>query len=392
MAEVVIQGANIQGPIIQGPIIQGWCPGALRPMASGDGLVVRVRAHGGRLAQAQARGIADLARLHGNGLIDLSNRANLQLRGVTEASYPALIAGLRQLGLIDDSAEAEARRNIIVTPFWHSADLTQQLAAELTAALAAADAPALPAKFGFVLDTAARPVLRDVSADIWIETGPEGLLLAVQGGAKAVSAKDAVAQALALARWFLDAGGVTGGRGRMAQLLARIGLPAGFEAPRLQPLRATLGAQAQGQLLGFDFGQMQAQTLAALADLGALRLTPWRMLLIEGLAQAPDLEGVITRAEDPMLRVVACSGAPACPQALGDTRGLARALAPHVTGLLHVSGCAKGCAHPGPARTLTATPVGFDLICDGPASGIPDRIALSASELICDPSLISKAP
>jgi len=378
--------------VIQGPIIQGWCPGALRPMASGDGLVVRVRPHGGRLSQAQARGIADLARRHGNGLIDLSNRANLQLRGVTEASYPALIAGLRQLGLIDDSAEAEARRNIIVTPFWDSADLTQQLAAELTAALAAADAPALPAKFGFVLDTAARPVLRDVSADIWIETGPKGLLLAVQGGAKAVSAKDAVAQALALARWFLDAGGVTGGRGRMAQLLARIGLPAGFEAPRLQPLRATLGAQAQGQLLGFDFGQMQAQTLAALADLGALRLTPWRMLLIEGLAQAPDLEGVITRAEDPMLRVVACSGAPACPQALADTRGLARALAPHVTGLLHVSGCAKGCAHPGPARTLTATPVGFDLICDGPASGIPDRIALSASELICDPSLISKAP
>ena len=61
MAEVVIQGPISQGPIIQGPIIQGWCPGALRPMASGDGLVVRVRAHGGRLSQAQARGIADLA-------------------------------------------------------------------------------------------------------------------------------------------------------------------------------------------------------------------------------------------------------------------------------------------------------------------------------------------
>ena len=25
------------------PVIQGWCPGALRPMMSGDGLVVRVR-------------------------------------------------------------------------------------------------------------------------------------------------------------------------------------------------------------------------------------------------------------------------------------------------------------------------------------------------------------
>ena len=27
----------------QAPIVQGWCPGALRPMLSGDGLVVRVR-------------------------------------------------------------------------------------------------------------------------------------------------------------------------------------------------------------------------------------------------------------------------------------------------------------------------------------------------------------
>ena len=29
--------------------IKGWCPGALRPMQSGDGLVVRVRPFGGRL-------------------------------------------------------------------------------------------------------------------------------------------------------------------------------------------------------------------------------------------------------------------------------------------------------------------------------------------------------
>ena len=29
--------------------IKGWCPGALRPMQSGDGLVVRVRPFGGRV-------------------------------------------------------------------------------------------------------------------------------------------------------------------------------------------------------------------------------------------------------------------------------------------------------------------------------------------------------
>ena len=47
-----------------------------------------------------------------------------------------------------------------------------------------------------------------------------------------------------------------------------------------------------------------------------------------------------------MLRVIACTGAPGCLQAHAATRPLARALAPKLTETLHVSGCAKGCAHP----------------------------------------------
>jgi precorrin-3B synthase len=43
------------------PAIRGWCPGAHRPMASGDGLVVRVRPPLGELTPAQAEGLADLA-------------------------------------------------------------------------------------------------------------------------------------------------------------------------------------------------------------------------------------------------------------------------------------------------------------------------------------------
>ncbi|MEO6855833.1 MAG: hypothetical protein ABI410_07150, partial [Rhodoferax sp.] len=69
------------------PQTQGWCPGALRPMLSGDGLVVRVRPYAGRLTPAQAAGIAALARQHGNGMLDLTSRANLQLRGVHPESH-----------------------------------------------------------------------------------------------------------------------------------------------------------------------------------------------------------------------------------------------------------------------------------------------------------------
>ena len=37
---------------------KGWCPGALRPMRSGDGLIVRLRPSCGELSAAQACEIA----------------------------------------------------------------------------------------------------------------------------------------------------------------------------------------------------------------------------------------------------------------------------------------------------------------------------------------------
>jgi sulfite reductase beta subunit-like hemoprotein len=60
---------------------------------------------------------------------------------------------------------------------------------------------------------------------------------------------------------------------------------------------------------------------------------------------------------DPLLRVEACPGAPACASALGETRAFARALATALPlhaaltrgATLHVSGCDKGCACSGPA-------------------------------------------
>jgi precorrin-3B synthase len=137
---------------------------------------------------------------------------------------------------------------------------------------------------------------------------------------------------------------------------------------------------AQGALIGFAFGQMTADTLAALAPLGPLRVTPWRMVLIEALGTLPDLPGLILRADDPLRRVEACSGAPACLQALAPVRDLATRLAPDVPmgKRLHVSGCAKGCAHPGRADlTLVATGQGFDLIRGGHAFDPPYARALS---------------
>lgn len=376
------------------PDIKGWCPGALRPMLSGDGLVVRLRPRLARLETEQALGIAALALRHGKGVIELSARANLQLRGIGEAEHPAMIEGLRALGMVDRDAALEARRNIIVQPFWPAGDALPRLAERLETALAAPDAPALPGKFGFALDIGPSPVLADISADIRLERDAAGRLVCRADGeanARIVSEAEAVPAMVDLARWFLASGGAPSGRGRMRRHLASgAALPPAYRnvvCGPAAPFRPVPGLVPEGVLVGLAFGQMDAATLAALGRLGPLRLTPWRMLLIEGAGTMPDLPGLITQGDDPLMRVVACTGAPGCLQAMQETRGPARTLARFVPegGLLHVSGCAKGCAHPGPAPlTLVGTAAGFDFIRNGNAAASPAVKGLAA-----DPAMLS---
>lgn len=380
--------------VSRAPEIKGWCPGALRPMMSGDGLVVRVRTRGGRLTSAEARGIADLSRHYGNGLIDLSSRANVQLRGVSEAAHGPLIEGLRALGLIDTSTEAEARRNIVVTPLWTEGDGTMDLARALTEALTGAEALQTPGKFGYAIDNGPLPVLRDTSADIRIERSATGLIVRADGAATGapVTPDTAAQTALRLARWFLKTGGAPDGRGRMAAHLARgAALPDEFtrvEACGIPAPAPAPGPLAQGFLVGFEFGQMTAETLSILAESGPLRATPWRMLLIEGTTRAPDIADLITTPDDPRRNAIACTGAPACPQALVATRPVARALASSLTPgrVLHVSGCAKGCARPRPAAlTLVGRPGGtFDLIRNGTTTDPPALTGLAAQAMTPD--------
>jgi precorrin-3B synthase len=378
--------------------IKGWCPGAWRPMASGDGLLVRIRTPGGRIDAAQAAGIADLAGRYGNGLIDLTSRANLQIRGVCEAGYPALIERLAQLGLLDSDPDAEVRRNLLVTPFWKAGDEASLIAQELERALAAGPV-GLPAKFGFAVDCGSERVLADASADIRIERGDAGELIVRADGAefgRPVARIEAVKAAIDLAEWFMSSGGLKAGRGRMAAHIAEGARPPESLCGEVKPARNSFvpkpGLTPYGALVGAAFGQMTHATLKWLAGKArGLRLTPWRMLLAEGLHEMPQHEGLVTRADDPRLRVISCSGAPRCREAHADTRALAAALAPHLTAgaRLHVSGCIKGCAHPKAAPlTLVATAEGFNLVRDGSARDAPFRRGLRGDQLIQDPAIL----
>ncbi len=381
--------------------IKGWCPSAHRPMLSGDGFVARIRPRGGRLSTAQALAIADLAERYGNGLIDLTSRANLQLRGLRARDHEPLLAALAQAGLIDADGTTEAERNILVAPFWGEEDDTHGLAAALERALG--ERPlGLPAKFGFAVDCGDARVLARASADIRIERSADGGLMVRADGlphGRVVAKRGAVAVALSLAEWFLTSGGAEGGRGRMVAHIRSGARPpqsrAGHTAPAHDVPLPSPGVQARGALVGLAFGQMQSATLKFLAGCAAgLRMTPWRMILLEGLREMPQHDGIVARADDPLLRVAACTGAPACDAAHAETHALAAVLAPHLPAdaRLHVSGCAKGCAHPGSSTiTLVATANGFDLVRDGATRDAPVRRGLSRADVLTDPRAVLEA-
>lgn len=388
-------------PKSERPIVKGWCPGALRPMMSGDGLVVRIRPREGRISNLQLAEIAELSLKHGNGLIDFSNRANIQLRGITTDSHAPLIERLRALDLLDPDAQTEGRRNITVSPLWAEGDGTRRVAQHLMAMLEAADDLALPGKFGFTIDLAGAPVLRDVPSDIRIEREGNLALIRPDGSQNAlrVPVEKAAESAIRLAYWFVMTGGVMDGRGRMAAHLKRseITLPSAFNhviTPWDRTPPPMPGPHDLGTFVGFDFGQAHAKIVSNIAGFADyFRITPWQMLLVEGQTDLPDIAGVITERADPLRRVTACTGAPGCPQALQPTRDLARVLAPKVPvgKMLHVSGCTKGCARPSACDVvLVAHPSGFNLVKKGRASDTPLIEGITADALRSDEDIWGK--
>ncbi len=394
---------------------KGWCPGALRPMASGDGLIVRLRLSGGAITPVLGRAIAGWSTAFGNGLIDLTTRANLQLRGVRDETLVPLQAALAVRGLLDADPAAEAVRNVLASPL---AGVDPSAVLDIRPIIRALEGrlratPSLhrlPAKFGFSVDDGGRlPLDRDRVDVAFLARDDEGkarfdyFVGGVQAGTCAVDDLPEVAARLAEAFTELRGAGSQAPR-RMAALVRQTGIEAILAAaglttsprasesdPRvtLPPLGIhNLGAcKALG--IGIPFGRLRAEQLMAVSEAaaaidGELRLTSWRALLIIGtrvdaaLARRMHQAGFILDEDAPLRRVAACPGAPACRSGVTQAQTDGAYLASLARGLgqegitLHVSGCPKGCAHPNAAAvTLVGRDGHYDIVFDGRASDRP---------------------
>src|SRR2546423_6150995 len=97
-------------------MVSDRCPGVLNAVPARDGLLVRVRVPGGLIVGSQWAVLAQLARRYGDGRIDITARANVQLRGLRAQTLPEVTRELESIGLLP-SRSHERVRNILVSPF-----------------------------------------------------------------------------------------------------------------------------------------------------------------------------------------------------------------------------------------------------------------------------------
>ena len=369
------------------PRIKGWCPGAWRPMATGDGLLVRVRPPLGQLSRQQVVALCEAAETFGSGLIELTSRANIQLRGVTDASWPLLMAFLVEHQLVSDDPQVERQPQLMLAPAWQEGDDTHTIARLLQTQ--GSELAPMPGKIGIAIDVGKAPVLCDSAADFRIERSTEGGLIVRADGYECGTAVNepeaAVEQLIRLTHWFVDSGGWDSGRMRRHTAPLPDWATADT-APASPGEKLTLGEHSKGMVVGLPFGRVAANTLretVSQTNVHTVQVTPWRRLLLKDCDTLPAVDGLIRHNSDPRLAMDACPGAPYCEQASVATQPLAERLSGWVATTVHISGCAKGCARQRPAALcLTGRDGRFDVIVNGRADSAPVKSGLTESEAL----------
>lgn len=390
---------------------RGACPALSAPMLTGDGLLVRLNLAEGGMPPASLSALCGLAIRHGNGIVEVTARGSLQIRGLTPRSAPPLAADVEALGLdLRDGVPVETSPLAGLDPK-EIADPLPLVRAIRAATVRAGLAARLGPKVSVVVDSGGNIDLPEILADVRLtamrQDGTVRWLLAVGGNSTTarpvalLDESDAVHATLELLE-AIAALGITA-RGRdlesgsaISPVVAEMsGWTEGDAMERQAPpqsvaLPLTNGCHAA--LISLPYGSIAAAELRAF--LGAIeadeiRLAPQRSLILicatqaaaraaNEVARAHDL---IVDPADPRRMVAACPGAPACTSGRMATREIARRIAAAGTfENVHVSGCAKGCAHPAPAGlVLVGTDAGIALIRGGRASDAPFAIAADAN-------------
>lgn len=361
------------------------CPGILAFHEAEDGLLLRVRVPGGRLSAGQLEVVGRLAQV-GNGLVEITARANLQVRGLSDGSAAAAARLLEASGLLP-SRTHERVRNILASPLAgrhpQAVAPVDEVVDELDRRLCADPLlAALPRRFAFAIDDGSGAVLEQRTDVALVALPGESLAftLAVAGvpTATALAPEHAPTAALDAARAFLELRARAGEpawrvwelRGGGAAVIDGLGLRAAPDTPL--PRAATVVPGACRQRDGCwavtalaPLGRLSRRALAHLASGGQARLSACRTLTIVDLpaervaavARGLNEIGLVTSPDSGWHGLSACAGLGACAKARMDVRAAAEQRAA-VRGpdapAEHWSACERRCGRPPAAVSVVA--------------------------------------
>jgi precorrin-3B synthase len=363
-------GVTAEAPVASRPADR--CPGVLRLHDAQDGGLARIRLPGGRIDSAQLLAVARAGRL-GNGIVELTSRANLQVRGLPASAADEVAGLLADVGLLP-SPEHDRVRNVAASPLAgrHPSSLapTDELVEQLDRGLCAEPAlAALPGRFLFAVDDGAGLTGRP-DADVRLTAEQDGRFrLGLGGRTTSLRARpgDAAALALAAARTFLELSDGAWRVGDRADGPERIAERRGGELVGERDAGASR-ALAPGTTEQIDgrvalnalppLARLDPPALESLAGLaGELRLAPNRTLtlldvepgrapaLLESLAAL----GLVVVPDSGWEGLSACAGMGACAKAELDVRAAAAERAGQRRAgdpTEHWSACGRRCGEP----------------------------------------------
>jgi precorrin-3B synthase len=384
------------------------CPGLLRIVQALDGGICRVKLAGGSITAEQANAVADAAQAYAGGVIEATNRANLQIRGIG-AEHDGLIARLLAAGLGPSTAAGDDVRNLMLSP---SAGIdrtllfdTRPLANQILSTLQTHPRfHELSAKFAVQLDGGEALAMLEHHHDLWLSPFEANDEILLAFGLAGCPAHDAPLAAVPLAQGhelvvavlegFLDLARPEQTRMRhllaetsVGSVLGQLSLPLrtvdGFSR-RANPAPLHLGTYPQRQANRVyvaavaPLGRLDSAMLKGAAQLAVehgdatLRFTPWQGVLLPNVAaQAAILVserleqlGFLCSVDQPLAHLVACTGSSGCGKGLADTKADALQLAAWLQGQdVHLSGCPRSCAaaHTAPVTLLAVSPGRYDL-------------------------------
>ncbi|WP_235602713.1 precorrin-3B synthase [Nodularia spumigena] len=366
------------------------CPGLFYDTPAQDGILSRIRIPGGILDSQQCHAIADIAENYGGGYVDITNRANLQIRELRSGISSAVLKHLQNIGIGSRSFAVDHIRNIMTSPTagidYQELIDTRPFVQDWENYIAAhPQLSGLSAKFSVCFDGGGKVSVCDRLNDIMFAAvligGKVYFRLCLSVGIKGKPPVDMGIVLLpelclpvlaALADVYLHYTDPDSRRKlRLRELLNNLGCEnylqeveqrLGFSLtpqPQFDKTSLEKNSKSNYQYIGIHpqrqpglfyigvvlpLGRLESQQIRGLADLaqnfgsGTLRLTPWQNLLLTDIRERSltDVKSEIAvlkldvSASNINSALVACSGNQGCAASATDTKGDALALAKYL--------------------------------------------------------------